>query len=109
MTEKRNALTNLFAACWKDDALKARFMSDPKAVLAEHGINVPEGMNVNVVENSDNTVHITLPMAPAGSTELSDEEISAAAGGFTQDNLGCSVDLMACPDSNNPNCPQHRR
>ena len=109
MTEQRNALTNLFAACWKDDALKARFMSDPKAVLAEHGINVPEGMDVNVVENSDNTVHITLPMAPAGSTELSDDEIMAAAGGvYTKDNLGCSNDLMNCPNSNMPNCPKQR-
>ena len=29
MTEQRNALTDLFAACWKDDALKARFMAAP--------------------------------------------------------------------------------
>ena len=81
MTEGRNALAQLFATCWKDEALKARFMSDPKAVLAEHGVVVPDGMNVNVVENSDNTVHITLPMAPTGDIELSDEELSKAAGG----------------------------
>jgi hypothetical protein len=81
MTEKRNALAKLFAACWKDEALKARFMADPKAVLAEHGINVPDGINVNVVENSDNTVHITMPMAPAGAEDLSDEELATAAGG----------------------------
>ena len=31
MTEQRNAMAELFAACWKDEALKARFMSDPKA------------------------------------------------------------------------------
>jgi len=30
MTEQKNQLASLFAACWKDDALKARFMSDPK-------------------------------------------------------------------------------
>ena len=81
MTEERNALTDLFAACWKDDALKARFMADPKAVLAERGIKMPDGMDVTVVENSDNTVHITLPMAPDGHAELSDEELSNAAGG----------------------------
>jgi hypothetical protein len=81
MTEERNALTDLFAACWKDDALKARFMADPKAVLAERGIEMPDGMDVTVVENSDNTVHITLPMAPDGHAELSDEELSNAAGG----------------------------
>ena len=61
MTEERNKLAELFAACWKDEAFKARFMSDPKAVLAEHGIDVPDGIDVNVVENSDNCVHITMP------------------------------------------------
>ena len=81
MTEERNALTALFAACWKDDALKARFMADPKAVLAERGFDVPDDMTVKVLENNDNTAHITLPMAPKGHAELSDEELSHAAGG----------------------------
>ena len=80
MTEQRNAMAELFAACWKDEALKARFMSDPKAVLAERGIDVPENIDVNVVENSDNTVHITMPKAPGESNELSDEELAGAAG-----------------------------
>ena len=83
MTEKKNQLASLFAACWKDEALKARFMSDPKAVLAEHGLNVPDGMDVKVVENADNCVHITMPAPPSGSMELSDEELSNAAGGCT--------------------------
>ena len=81
MTEERNKLAELFAACWKDEALKARFMTDPKAVLAEHGINVPDGIDVNVVENSDNTVHITMPAAPTGAADLSDEELAGVAGG----------------------------
>ena len=83
MTEQRNQLAELFAACWKDEALKARFMTDPKAVMAEHGIDVPDGIDVNVVENTDNTVHITMPQAPAGAAELSDEELAGAAGGVT--------------------------
>ena len=85
MTEQRNALTDLFAACWKDDALKARFMSDPKAVLAERGIDMPDGMDVKVVENADNTVHITMPLAPDGHEEMSMEELSQAAGGADED------------------------
>ena len=51
MTNDTNKMNALIAACWKDDALKERFLSDPHAVLAEHGMDVPEGMNVNVVEN----------------------------------------------------------
>ena len=83
MTEQRNQLAALFAACWKDDALKQRFMSDPKAVLAEHGMDVPANIDVNVVENSDNTVHITMPAAPAGAADLSDEELGNVAGGYS--------------------------
>ncbi len=32
MTEQRNQLADLFAACWKDEALKQRFMADPRAI-----------------------------------------------------------------------------
>jgi hypothetical protein len=52
-----------------------------EAVLAERGIDVPDNIDVKVVENTDNTVHITLPQAPGGDGELSDEELSNAAGG----------------------------
>ena len=81
MTEQRNKLAALFAACWKDEALKARFMADPKAVMAEFDMDVPDGIDVNVVENTDNTVHITMPKAPRGADELSNEELAGAAGG----------------------------
>ena len=87
MTEQKNQLASLFAACWKDEALKARFMSDPKAVLAEYDMPVPDGMDVKVVENADNCVHITMPAPPSGSMELSDEELSNAAGGHPDNRL----------------------
>ena len=74
-------MADLFAACWKDEALKARFMSEPKTVLAEFGIDMPDGINVNVVENTDNTVHITMPGPPSDSAQLSNKELSAVSGG----------------------------
>ena len=97
MTEQKNQLASLFAACWKDEALKARFMSDPKAVLVEHGMDVPDGMDVKVVENADNCVHITMPAPPSGHMELSDGELSNAAGGWEAATVGgvafpCRVD-----------------
>ena len=81
MTDQRTKIAELFATCWKDEALKQRFMRDPKAVLDEYGMNVPDGIAVNVVENTDNTVHITIPAPPSGHLDLSDEELSNAAGG----------------------------
>ena len=35
LTGEQIRLGDRFAACWKDAALKTRFMTDPKAVLAE--------------------------------------------------------------------------
>jgi hypothetical protein len=101
MTEQKNQLASLFAACWKDEALKARLMADPKAVLAEHGMDVPDGMDVKVVENADNCVHITMPAPPTGHLTLSDEELSNAAGGddyltdVTAYNATCPVGACA--------------
>ena len=81
MTEQKSALARLFAACWKDETLKARFMADPKSVMKEHGLDVPDGIDMKVVENADDFVHITLPAPPAGDMDLSDDELSNAAGG----------------------------
>ncbi len=81
MTEQTKNLAILFAACWKDADLKIRFQANPKEVLAEYGMEVPEDIDVNVVENSDNTVHITLPMAPDNHSELSEDELVDATGG----------------------------
>jgi hypothetical protein len=91
MTDETNKMNTLIAACWKDDALKQRFLSDPHAVLAEHGMDVPEGINVNVVENTDTTVHVTLPAAPTANGDLSDEELENAAGGHSV--FGCRATI----------------
>ena len=91
MTEQKNALAQLFAKCRKDEALKARFMADPKAVLAEYDMPVPDNLDVKVVENNDNTVHITLPAPPARHGDLSDDELINAAGGAPDSpaSIGC--------------------
>lgn len=81
MTEEKNRLATLFADCWKDDALKARFLREPTVVLAEYGMPVPEGVTVKVVENETDRVHITMPAAPLGHEQLSDEDLQHAAGG----------------------------
>ena len=66
-------------------------MSDPKSVLKDYGLEVPDGMDVKVVENADDCVHITLPAAPAGSGDLSDDELSNAAGGSADPAAGCYI------------------
>jgi hypothetical protein len=53
---------------------------------------------VKVVENADDCVHITLPAAPGGSEDLSDDELSNAAGGNCNFLRGGSRDHMLFRD-----------
>ena len=73
------AFQKVVAKAWADPAFKARLTADPKSVLTEHGVSIPESMDVRVVENSDSVVHFTLPAKPSG--DLSDEQLDQAAGG----------------------------
>lgn len=81
MTERHDVLAKIYTACWKDPTFKSRFLADPKAVLMEHGVEVPDRIDLKVVENAGDCVHITLPKPPADHGDLSDEELEAAAGG----------------------------
>ena len=70
-------------------------MSDPKTVLKEHGLDVPDGIDVKAVENAEDRVHITLPTPPSGSRGLSDDELRSAAGGAP---AGAPEEVLTCHD-----------
>jgi hypothetical protein len=72
--------SQIVAKAWADPKFKQRLVSNPSSVLKEHGVTVPAGVTVKVIENTDNVVHLTLPVQPSG--ELSDDELAevAAAG-----------------------------
>jgi nitrile hydratase alpha subunit len=79
--QSRNQFGDIVSKCWKDAAFKQKFMSNPKGVLKDHGIDVPAGMDVKVVENSDKVLYVTIPPAPPAPGELSEKELESAAGG----------------------------
>lgn len=72
----------LISDCWDDEALKKRLLKDPAAVCKERGIEIPAGVKLNVVENTDAVVNIVIP-APPKEEELSEEQLETVAGGHT--------------------------
>jgi hypothetical protein len=52
-----------------------------KAVFQEVGLEAPQGVQVRVVENTDQILHFTLPAKPS-TDELSEDELESVAGGF---------------------------
>ncbi|MBQ72057.1 MAG: NHLP leader peptide family natural product precursor [Planctomycetaceae bacterium] len=85
MPKNKDILAQLFVACWKDEALRARFIADPKAVLNERGIPISDKIDIKVVENADDCVHIPLPASPNKSMDITDDELANAAGGYMTD------------------------
>ena len=81
MSEINPELGKIIAKAWRDPAFKADLIANPAAALKAEGIDVPAGMAVTVVENTDKLFHLVLPPVP--SDELSDEALDAMAGGWS--------------------------
>lgn len=82
--QKLKKWAKLFAEAWSDDKFKERLMRHPRSVLKEFEIDVPTGVKIKVVENTDKVRYITLPPKPdASATELDEKELGAVAAGFT--------------------------
>ena len=63
--------SQVVARAWCDGAFLKRLLSDPRGVLAEHGMEVPEGMEVRVeeddevkVEDADHVRRLPSPSSP---------------------------------------------
>ena len=82
MSESQDALAKVIVACWQDEAVTARFLADPKAVLVEHGMTVPDQIGIAASEDTDLHINLTIPTAPLGDGELSDGDMEAVAGGY---------------------------
>ncbi|MFZ9690611.1 MAG: NHLP leader peptide family RiPP precursor [Phycisphaerales bacterium] len=77
-------VTAMLAPLLQDPAFKAKLIADPKAAFAERGIKVPERLTIKVLENTPTVFHLVLPSTTA-SSDLTDEELAAAAGGAYED------------------------
>src|SRR5688572_26042261 len=71
------------AEAWADDNFKRRRLENPASVLRQQGIEVPTGVDLRVVENTENVTYLTLPAKPAMDvTELNDRDLAGVVGGF---------------------------
>ena len=70
MAEDKNELgkkyAQVIARAWSDESFKKELLADPRAVLAAHGITVPEGVNLQVLEEKENMRYLVLPAVPDG-------------------------------------------
>lgn len=61
---------------YKSDAYRARVVREPRKVLAEFGLTLPEGKKVRVWDSTAEIRYLVVPQRPAGSEGLSQEDLA---------------------------------
>ena len=78
MTAPNPLYQHIIGKCLADAAFKQWFIADPVAALKAEGFTVPDGVKVNVVENTATEITFVIP-APL--SDVSDEALAGVAGG----------------------------
>jgi len=83
----------LIAKCWADEDFKAKLLADPAAVLTAEGAELPEGLTIKAVANTDKVFHLVIPATPS---DLSDDDLDNVAGGAQM----CGIGICGHIDNN---------
>ncbi|MFI6489398.1 nitrile hydratase subunit alpha [Streptomyces sp. NPDC050564] len=62
---------------YKSESYRSRVVREPRAVLAEFGLVLPDGTEISVWDSSAETRYMVLPRRPAGTESLPEEELAA--------------------------------
>ena len=69
---------------YKAPAYRARAVREPRKLLAEMGTVIPDDVEIRVWDSSAEARYVVLPMRPAGTDDLSEEQL---AGVVTRDSM----------------------
>jgi nitrile hydratase len=64
-------------AWYKSDAYRARAVREPRKVLAEFGVTLPEGQAVRVWDSTAEVRYLVIPMRPEGTEGLDEAQLAA--------------------------------
>ena len=84
--EQGKKMGQLIAKCWADESFKQQLIADTMATLKAEGAELPAGLTVKAVSNTDTVFHLVIPAKPR--SDLSDDDLDKVAGGQNR-NGGC--------------------
>ena len=65
---------------YKSDAYRARAVREPRKVLAEFGVDLPEGQSVRVWDSTAEIRYLVIPMRPEGTENLDETTLANLVG-----------------------------
>ena len=80
MSPQENPLAKVIAQAWSDEDYKRQLVDDPAGALTDAGAEVPDGVQLRVVEDTDTVKHLVLPAAP-GEGEIDEDDLERVSGG----------------------------
>ena len=94
MNENEKTMTReeIIKKAQSDKDFKKALLDNPKETLGQLGVQVPENVEVKVVEESAKVVYLVLPVNP---DELTDEQLDVVAGAGWYNPPACSQ--WGCP------------
>jgi nitrile hydratase len=105
--EKHNVVVCTLCSCYpwpvlglppvwyKSPAYRARAVSEPRAVLADFGVTLPDGTAVDVWDSTAETRYLVIPMRPAGTEGWSEDDLAKLV---TRDSM-IGVGVPLSPDA----------
>jgi len=78
---------------YKSAPYRSRAVKDPRGVLADFGVALPEGTSIRVWDSTAEVRYLVIPMRPAGSDDLGEDELAALV---TRDSM-IGTGLVASP------------
>jgi len=82
----RDMEAQIIARALKDSAFRDQLIAAPRQALASMGIDLPEGIQVQVIEQTPNMLYLVLPARPeplSAEAELSESLLAQVVGGGT--------------------------
>jgi nitrile hydratase len=80
---------------YKSVPYRSRAVADPRAVLAEFGVQLEDGVKVRVVDSTADIRYLVIPRRPSGTETLQEEELAALV---TRDSMiGVAIPVAPTP------------
>jgi len=87
--KQQNPLGKVITKALQDEAFKQQLIADPASTLKAEGVEIPAGITLKVVADTESVRHMVLPVL--GKDGLSDDELDWVAGGGK-----CHVESWTC-------------
>jgi hypothetical protein len=93
MSPSPDPQSRVIGQAMSDPVFRTKLLADPAGTLKGAGVKLPEGITMEVVEDTATKVHLVLP---AHADEMLDSDLDAAVGGVGCGPVSSSIECMDC-------------